>query len=349
MPIIEAVNLSKYYEPPREGIFGWRQILKEIRGPQQTLLALKNVNLAIEKGELFGLLGPNGAGKTTFCKIMNALVIPTEGRILIDGMDSIKEHRKIAAQMVTIFSGDIDIWNIFTRRLTVEKNFEFMAKLWHIPDDEIKKRIDYAIDVMKLHDKRLDWYQKLSAGLKQRVYLGLALVVQPSIVVLDEPTIHLDVPSKRIIHDVIREELCRNLGATILLATHNMEEAEKLCDRVAILNRGEIRVVEKPENIRGFSAVLDMLEVKLLGVNETLLEALDAIPCIKTAQLIPGPTPMLRLHISDKEKYISEIIDCLVRNATIVDLRLKEPSFEDIFVSVLEDDTSKEGDDNEPS
>ncbi|MBU6999079.1 MAG: ABC transporter ATP-binding protein [Theionarchaea archaeon] len=349
MPIIEAVNLSKYYEPPREGIFGWRQILKEIRGPQQTLLALKNVNLSVKKGELFGLLGPNGAGKTTFCKIMNALVIPTEGQILIDGKDSIKEHRQIAAQMVTVFSGDIDTWNIFTRRLTVEKNFEFMAKLWHVPDDKIKERIDYTIDIMKLHDKRLDWYQKLSAGLKQRVYLGLTLIVQPTIAVLDEPTIHLDVPSKRIIHDVIRDELCKNLGTTVLLATHNMEEAEKLCDRVAILNRGEIKVVDNPQNVRGFSAVLDMLEVKLMGVNESLLQALDAIPCIKTAQLIQGPVPTLRLHFSDKEKYISQIIDCLVKNATIVDLRLKEPTFEDIFVSVLENDTSGGGDTCEPS
>jgi ABC-2 type transport system ATP-binding protein len=142
MAIIEAVNLSKYYEPPREGIFGWRQILKEIKGPQQTLLALKNVNLKIEEGELFGLLGPNGAGKTTFCKIMNALVIPTEGEILIDGLDCIKNHQTIASKMVTVFSGDIDIWNIFTRRLTVERNFEFMAKLWHVPDEETQERID---------------------------------------------------------------------------------------------------------------------------------------------------------------------------------------------------------------
>jgi ABC-2 type transport system ATP-binding protein len=332
------VNLSKYYEPPREGIFGWRQILKEIRGPQQTLLALKNVNLKIRKGELFGLLGPNGAGKTTFCKIMNALVIPTEGQILINEMDSIKYHRFIAAQMVTIFSGDIDIWNIFTRRLTVEKNFEFMAKLWQVSDDKIKDRIDYAIDVMKLEDKRNDWYQKLSAGLKQRVYLGLALVVQPAIVVLDEPTIHLDVPSKRVIHNVIKDELVKNLGCTVLLATHNMEEAEKLCDRVAILNRGEIKVVDNPEHIKGFSKVLDVLEVKISGADSSLFENLDKIPCIKKAQLIRGPIPLLRLYFNEKEKYISKIIDCIAKNAVIVDLRLKEPTFEDVFVSVLEGD-----------
>lgn len=342
MAIIEAINLSKYYEPPREGIFGWRQILKDIKGPQQTLLALKDVNLKIEKGELFGLLGPNGAGKTTFCKIMNALVIPTEGEILIDGMDCIKNHQTIASKMVTVFSGDIDIWNIFTRRLTVKRNFEFMAKLWHVPDEKIQERIDYTIEVMQLEDKRDDWYQKLSAGLKQRVYLGLALVVQPRIVVLDEPTIHLDVPSKRVIHTIIRDEFCKKLGCTVLLATHNMEEAEKLCDRVAILNRGEIRVVDNPENIKQFFKVLDVLEVKLSGANPSLFEALDKIPSIKKAQFKKGPVSFLRLYFDEKEKYISEIIDCLVKNATIVDLRLKEPTFEDVFVSVLE------GGNNEP-
>ena len=309
MAIIEAVNLSKYYEPPREGIFGWRQILKEIRGPQQTLLALKDVNLTIKKGELFGLLGPNGAGKTTFCKIMNALVIPTEGNIYINEMEVIKDHRTIAADMVTVFSGDIDIWNIFTRRLTIEKNFEFMAKLWQVEDDKIKERIDYAIDVMQIEDKRHDWYQKLSAGLKQRVYLGLTLVVQPSIVVLDEPTIHLDVPSKRIIHDIIKKELCETLGCTVLLATHNMEEAEKLCDRVAILNRGEIKVVDNPENIKSFFKVLDILEVKLQGIDSSLLEKLDKIPCIKKVEMMRRPMPFLRIYFKEKEKYIAEIIN----------------------------------------
>jgi ABC-2 type transport system ATP-binding protein len=338
MATIEAINLSKYYEPPREGVFGWRQILKEIRGPQQTLLALKNVNLKIEKQELFGLLGPNGAGKTTFCKIMNALVIPTEGQLLINGLDSIKFHRTIAGNMVTIFSGDIDIWNIFTRRLTVEKNLEFMAKLWHVPDDEIQERIDYTIDVMQIEDKRKDWYQKLSAGLKQKVYLGLTLVVQPAIVVLDEPTIHLDVPSKRVIHRIIREELCENLGCTVLLATHNMEEAEKLCDRVAILNRGEVRIVDRPQNIKGFFKVLDVMEVKLQGVDSILLRKLDEIPYIKKTQLIRAPMPILRLYFNEKEKSMAEIIDCLVTNGRIVDLRLKEPTFEDVFVSVLEGD-----------
>lgn len=341
MAIIEAVTLSKYYEPPREGIFGWRQILKEIRGPQQTLLALKDVNLKIKKGELFGLLGPNGAGKTTFCKIMNALVIPTEGNIYINGFESIRDHREIAADLVTVFSGDIDIWNIFTRRLTIEKNFEFMAKLWQVPDEKIEERIDYAITVMQIEDKRKEWYQKLSAGLKQRVYLGLALVVQPSIVVLDEPTIHLDVPSKRIIHDIIKKELCEKLGCTVLLATHNMEEAEKLCDRVAILNKGEIKVVDNPENIKEFFKVLDVLEVKLQGVDPSLLEKLDEISCIKKVQMMRAPMPFLRIYFDEKEKYIAEIINCLVKNATLVDLRLKEPTFEDAFVSVLEGGTSE--------
>ncbi|KYK36593.1 MAG: hypothetical protein AYK18_02550 [Theionarchaea archaeon DG-70] len=336
MAVIEAVNLSKYYEPPREGVFGWNQILKDIRGPQQTLLALKNVDLKIERGELFGLLGPNGAGKTTFCKIMNALVIPTEGHLYINGLDSIKDHHTIAAHMVTVFAGDIDIWNIFTRRLTVEKNLTFMAKLWHVPDEKIQERIDYTIEVMQLEDKRKDWYQKLSAGLKQRVYLGLALVVQPSIVVLDEPTIHLDVPSKRVIHTIIQEELCKKLGCTALLATHNMEEAEKLCDRVAILNKGEVKVVDNPENIKGFFKVLDVLEVKLQGAGPVLFEKLDKIPGIKKAQLIKAPVPVLRLYFDEKEKYIAEIIDCLIKNAKIVDLRLKEPTFEDVFVSVVE-------------
>lgn len=343
MAIIEAVNLSKYYEPPREGIFGWRQILKEIKGPQQTLLALKDVNLKIEKGELFGLLGPNGAGKTTFCKIMNALVIPTRGNVFINGMDSVRFHRTIASEMVTIFAGDLDIWNVFTRRLTVWRNLEFMAKLWHVPDEVLSERIEYAISTLQLESKKTEWYQKLSTGLKQRVYLGLSLVVQPEIVVLDEPTIHLDVPSKRIVHTVIKEQLCKTLGCTVILTTHNMEEAEKLCDRVAILDKGVVRVVDKPENIREFSRAFDVLEVKLKDYNPSLFEKLDNLNCIEKAKLFKSHPPVLRLYFNEKEKYITEIIDCLMKNATVMDLRLKEPTFEDVFLSVLQ------GDDHEQS
>jgi ABC-2 type transport system ATP-binding protein len=155
-------------------------------------------------------------------------------------------------------------------------------------------------------------------------------------VVLDEPTIHLDVPSKRIIHDIIKKELCETLGCTVLLATHNMEEAEKLCDRVAMLNRGEIKVVDNPENIKSFFKVLDILEVKLQGIDPLLLEKLDKIPCIKKVEMTRSPMPFLRIYFKEKEKYIAEIINCLVQNGTLVDLRLKEPTFEDAFVSVLE-------------
>ncbi len=341
MAVIEAENLSKYYEPPREGIFGWGQILKEIRGPQQTLLALKDVNLKIKKGELFGLLGPNGAGKTTFCKIMNALVIPTEGNIYINGLDSVEDHRKIAPHMVSIFAGDIDIWTVFTRRLSVERNLQFMARLWHVPKEEIRERVDYALRMLQLEDKRKEWYQKLSAGLKQRVYFGLTLVVQPEIVVLDEPTIHLDVPSKRVIHTIIKKHLCRELGSTVLLTTHNMEEAEKLSDRVAILNRGSIEVVDRPENIRVFSRVFSVLEAKLTGFDSSLFEKLDSLQCISKAQLIKGTIPVLRLYFNEKEKNVTRIIDCLMNNSQVLDFRLKEPTFEDAFLSVLKGGSSE--------
>lgn len=192
MAIIEAVTLSKCYEPPCEGIFWWRQILKEMRGPQQTLLALKNVNLKVEKGELFGLLGPNGAGRTTFCKIMNALVIP-----------------------------------------------------------------------------------------------------------------------------------------------HNMEEAEKRCNRGAILDRRRVRVVDNPENIRELSAAFDVPEVKLRGFDASLFKNLDAISCIEKAQLNKWAISMLRLHF--KEKCMADIMNCLTKNA-IVSLQLKEPTFGDVFLSVLKRD-----------
>lgn len=330
MGIITADHLTKYYPPPRKGTFGAADMLKDFMRPRETLPALVDITLDVEEGEIFGLLGPNGAGKTTFCKIMNALVIPTSGRILIDGYESITDHDTVTRRMVTIFGGEREMWGLFSWRVTVERNLRYIADLWKVSDGE--ERVRYAMEILDLDDKRKEWYQKLSAGMKQKVHLALAFIVQPKIVVLDEPTIRLDVPSKRKVHDAIRDELCEALGSTVLLTTHDMNEAEKLCDRVAILNT-EVEFIDRPENVRELSKEYEILELKIRGRDSRITHDLAPL-VLRTEEIYKDGVLEMKLFFEDKEKNLPMILGVL-RRYDVEDIQLRKPSLEDAFVYLL--------------
>lgn len=332
MGIIEAEHLNKYYPPPRKGTFGFVDLIKDLRKPRETLPALTDVNFEVKEGEIFGLLGPNGAGKTTFCKIMNALVIPTSGHIYIDDYESVKDHEKITRKMVTIFGGEREMWGLFSWRVTIERNLKYIAELWKVPSDLVKKRIEYAMQILDLEEKRKEWYQKLSAGMKQKVHLALAFIVQPKIIVLDEPTIRLDVPSKRRVHDAIKKELCRNLGSTVLLTTHDMSEAEKMCDRVAILDT-KIEFIDKPENIKELSKEYEILELKLKYLNSKIKKDLEPFT-IRTEEAYKNGIYKLKIFFEDKEKNLPEILGVL-KSSKIEDIKIRTPSLEDAFIYLI--------------
>ncbi len=248
-PVLRSVELTKYYPPMRKGIVGIRDLVDTFRKRRGKIKALENVTFEVNKGEVFGLLGPNGAGKTTFCKIIADLVIPTSGHAYVLGHDVIKEHRRIVGKMICVFGGEIAMWGVFAWRMSVHRNLKFIANLWKIPRGELEERISFALEVLDLEDKRDEWYQKLSGGTQQKLYLALPLIVQAPMIVLDEPTIRVDVMTRREMHEIIRERLCRELGCAVLLTTHNMLEAERVCDQVAILSHGEVAEIGRPDEI----------------------------------------------------------------------------------------------------
>ena len=332
MGMIEVKHLSKYYPPPRRGTFGFTDMIKDFRRPREILPALVDINFDVGEGEIFGLLGPNGAGKTTFCKIMNALVIPTSGHIYIDGYESIRDHEKITRRMVTIFGGEREMWGLFAWRVSVERNLRYIAELWKVPSHLINKRIEYALRILDLEGKRNEWYQKLSAGMKQKVHLALAFIVQPKIIVLDEPTIRLDVPSKRRVHEAIKKELCGDLGSTVLLTTHDMSEAEKLCDRVAILNT-KIEFIDKPENIKELSKEYEIMELRLKEINPEIKKELDPF-VLRIEEIQENEVCKVKIFFEDKEKNLPEILGVL-RNFMIEDIRIRTPSLEDAFIYII--------------
>lgn len=207
-------------------------------------VAVEGLNLTVETGEVFGLLGPNGAGKTTTIRMLTMLARPTSGTILYDGkrIDDEKEARTIK-QMIGVVPQNLN----FDQDLSVGENLELHARLYHMKRGERAARIAELLEYMELTGVYNDSVRQLSGGMKRRLLIARALIHRPQILFLDEPTVALDPQVRRRIWEYIRG--LAKMGATILLTTHYIEEAEALCDRVAIMNGGRLLALDTPPNL----------------------------------------------------------------------------------------------------
>ena len=219
---IETQDLTKYYDD---------------------LPAVDHVNFNVKKGEIFGFLGPNGAGKTTTIRMLVGLTTPTEGTAIVNGYDirkkivDVKRHVGVVPEISNLYD-----------ELTVWENLLFMARLYHVPRSERGKRIDSLLKTFEIWDRRRFKFRRLSKGLKRRVTLAAALVHNPDILFLDEPTTGLDVISARSLRRLLNE--FKEKGVTVFLTTHYIEEADQLCDRIAIIVKGKIVNIDSPESIK---------------------------------------------------------------------------------------------------
>jgi ABC-2 type transport system ATP-binding protein len=205
-------------------------------------LAVDKINFTIERGEVFGLLGKNGAGKTTTIKMLTLQLKPTSGEIFFEG-------RPIRGNEISVKSllGLVPQHLNFDQDLTVEENLELHARLHHLPKIERRKRIDELLNFVELEKVRRSNVRELSGGMKRRLLIVRALIHRPKILLLDEPTVALDPQVRRKIWELIID--LKSRGITIILTTHYIEEAEFLCDRVAILNRGKLVALDTTENL----------------------------------------------------------------------------------------------------
>lgn len=194
---------------------------------------VNQLSFAIEPGESFGLLGPNGAGKSTTIRMITTLTSPSQGQITIAGYDVQRDRDHVRSQIGVVLQ-QVSVKNDFT----VWENLEYHGRLHHIPDRERQERIDRWLDYVELSDRRNDRVQTLSGGMKRRLQIARALLHEPSILLLDEPTVGLDPQTRRRIWEIIRD--LNRQGMTVLLTTHYMEEVESLCDRIGILDGGQL-------------------------------------------------------------------------------------------------------------
>lgn len=255
--VIVAEGLTKIFRTKERKGFLKRGKVKEI-------VAVDHISFKVYRGEVFGFLGPNGAGKTTTVKLLTTLLLPDEGKAWVNGYHIVKEAGKVRETIgVSLYSDRGFYW-----KLTGRENLRYYAYLHHIPLKEAEKRIEKLLRLVEL-DKDADrLVEEYSTGMKSRLNIARALLNEPETLFLDEPTIGLDPASARRIREIVRS--FADDGGTVFLTTHNMEEADQLCDRIAIINKGKIVALGTPGELKEMVQSKQVLEVEAVGVKNGL-------------------------------------------------------------------------------
>jgi len=333
---IETINLTKIFEKKaKTGSGGLRRFLGGVKPKKEKIVAVDRVNIGIKKGEMFGLLGPNGAGKTTTIRLLCTLLIPNEGTAIVNGFDIIKEAEKVRASVGVVTGGERGLY----WRLTGRENLLFFARLYNVPDKIARKRIRELLELIELQDRADDPVEKYSRGMKQRLHIIRGLVHDPPILLLDEPTLGLDPASARVIREFIKEKLQKEQNKTILLTTHYMEEADQLCDRIAIMDYGKIIALGTSAELKEHIAEIEVLNINALNVKGGMESKLKSIKGIKDATVrvidsVAGEAEII-IHADDVEAVLSRVIQELVKER--VEIRVieeKKPTLEDVFISL---------------
>ena len=304
MDIIVAENLTKYY-----GNF----------------LAVDHINFCVKKGEIFGFLGPNGAGKTTTIRMLTGILKPSEGRIRIFGLDAKKDILKIKENVGVV----PEMANPYID-LTAMQNLLLVGRLYGMGKRELKERSEELLHLFGIYDRKDDKVRSFSKGLRQRLSLAMALLPDPDLLFLDEPTSGLDVMSARLIKKIIKEENSR--GKTIFMSTHNMNDANELCNRIAIINHGKIIAIDTPERIKSMGKDHIIVEVSLEPFEPEHLKRYIGDRKIEVSG------DKIIVHTSDPDDVIKDIVRYAEKkNLKIVSLTTRKPTLEDVFVSLVGD------------
>jgi ABC-2 type transport system ATP-binding protein len=321
-PAIQVDQLTKRFPRPK----GYRDLLLH-PFHQGYITALRGINLQVEHGELFGLLGPNGAGKTTLIKILATLVWATSGQAWVNGHDVKRDGMRVRQSIGYVMSDE----RSFYWRLTGRQNLNFFAMLNNLSAEQAQRRVDETLSLVGLSDQADVNFQSYSTGMRHRLAIARALLTQPDIMFLDEPTRSLDPGTAHTLRQFIRRDLVEEHGKTVLLATHNLGEAEALCDRLAIIDHGQVRVCGTLAEIRA----------RLVPHRRYTLRVQDGAERLAAiVQQLAGVTPFLNGALSagdhslvlDGAVCMSDVISALIAGGVRLEACIPdELSLEDVF------------------
>jgi len=286
------------------------------------LEAVKKISFTIEEGEIFGLLGPNGAGKTTTISILSTLLSPTYGTAWINGHNVITDPDGVRKSIGVVFQDPS-----LDDELTAYENMDFHGRMYRLPRSERKKKIEEMLTLVDLWNRKDDLVKTFSGGMKRRLELARGLLHSPKVLFLDEPTLGLDPQTRRHIWEYI-ERLNRDVGITIILTTHYMEEADKLCDRVAIMDADKIIAMDTPENLKNLIRG-DLVIVK--GNNAGKLKLISET--IEWVRFIGAHDGMVTFSVDEAEKRIANLIIMAHEAGVQVDsIQIRRATLEDVFL-----------------
>lgn len=291
------------------------------------LVAVDHISFQVREGEFFGFLGPNAAGKTTTIRMLTGVIKPNEGSASIFGYDIAKEGLRakqlmgIVPEMTNAYV-DLSAWN----------NLMLTGELYGVSKNNRQMRAEKLLKEFNLFDRRDHVVRGFSRGMKQKLLLCMALINEPQILFLDEPTSGLDVESQRLIRDMIRE--LNKKGTTVFLTTHNMEEANQLCDNIAIINHGKIATIDSPEKLKSQSSGLQLIEVSF---NKTV--DMDELVEIQGVNEVKKRGDKARLYVNDPSTVIDKLVELTrSRKLKIVTLNTLAPTLEDVFLKLIRKD-----------
>lgn len=318
-PIIRVERLSKTFVS-KERKKGARR--------KREVQALRDVSLDVLDGEVFGLLGPNGAGKTTLIKCLTTLLLPTRGTASVNGYSILDAENDVRASIGCMLMGDRGLY----WKLTGRENLEYFGALYHVPKAVRRKRIEGLSDLLKLGDFIDRTVETYSSGQKMLVAFAKALINDAPILFLDEPTVTMDVPTARELRRIVRD--LNREGKTILYTTHLMHEAEELCDRVGIIDRGQIIALGAVPDLKASIPHEDAVDLE--GVfPEEVVDELRGLPGIKTVAVTAGTNGRSKLDVlcENSRVMLPKIIETIAGNgASIEFIKPQEVSLEDVFV-----------------
>ena len=289
--------------------------------------AVDNISFTVEEGEIFGFLGPNGAGKSTTMMILTTLLKPTSGEALVGGYNVVSDAKKVR-EKIGFVQQEISVDEFLTGR----ENLYLHARINQIPRNLIKSRIDDVLELVELGEKQDDATLTYSGGMRKRLDIANGLLSRPAVLFLDEPTVGLDIQTRRKIWGYIRK-ICKDFGMTIFISTHYMEEADGLCDRIGIIDFGKIQVIDKPKSMKSAigNEIISFNLVDGKAGQDVLIEQIDKIEFVKEVKNEQG---LITVFSTKSNEVIPKIFQASTNlEMRINSLTLNQPTLDDVFIS----------------
>ena len=302
-----------------------------IRRRRTEVQALRGISFEVERGELFGLLGPNGAGKTTTIKILTTLLLPSAGSARVLGFDPASQPGEVRRRIGHVFGGDRGLYD----RLSALDNLRYFADLYRVPVREKRRRIEEMLELVGLAGREKERVEGYSRGMRQRLHIARGLLHDPPVVFLDEPTIGVDPVGARELRATIAG--LTQAGKTVLLTTHYMFEADELCDRIAVINKGEIVAEGTPRNLKEIVADRTVVEIEAFGISEDAIGRVRQAPGVTSVSVEERDQSQVLLVQSPKGLELTQTLLGLLDGATIGRVAAREPTLEDAYVALVDE------------